>query len=260
MRAAYCNWLSKQAGIPRDEWCYVPNDKGQYAQGMRVVPDFVKRSGYRLPTALEWEYACRAGSVTRWSFGEAEDLLPKYAWGQSNSWSRLHPVGTLRPNDLGLFDMYGNAWEWCQDAEDSAAATGPAAPDGVVTDAVPRVARGGAFGHGTLTMQSSNDIAIQPSQRGGDLGFRTGPDIPVKCLATQVQSYMLDRFRSGRARIRSGPRGCRKWCNAVIVSSRSCSRSTRSSFWPSGPTRRSRRAQARDDSRTPSSASNAGRS
>jgi formylglycine-generating enzyme required for sulfatase activity len=170
--AAYCNWLSARAGIPSDEWGYSPNEKGQYAPGMRIAPDFVRRSGYRLPTVLEWEYACRAGSVTRWSFGEAEDLLPKYAWGQVNSLSRLHPVGTLRPNDLGLFDMYGNAWEWCQDREETAAADRPASPDGVVTDGGHRLARGGAFGHGTLSMQSSNDVPIRPSERGGDLGFR----------------------------------------------------------------------------------------
>jgi formylglycine-generating enzyme required for sulfatase activity len=139
---------------------------------MRIASDFVRRSGYRLPTVLEWEYACRAGSVTRWSFGEAEDLLPKYGWGQINSLSRLHPVGTLRPNDLGLFDMYGNAWEWCQDREATAGADRPAAPDGVVTDVDHRLARGGAFGHGTLSMQSSNDVSIRPSERGGDLGFR----------------------------------------------------------------------------------------
>jgi formylglycine-generating enzyme required for sulfatase activity len=97
----------------------------------------------------------------------------------SNSWSRLHPVGTLRPNDLGLFDMYGNAWEWCQDRDAGAvAASGPAAQDGVVTDSVHRLARGGAFGHGTLTTQSSSDIDLQPNQRGGDLGFRTARTFP----------------------------------------------------------------------------------
>jgi eukaryotic-like serine/threonine-protein kinase len=176
--AAYCNWLSEQDGIPRAQWCYLTNEYGKYAEGMRVAPDFLIRSGYRLPTALEWEYACRAGSVTRWSIGEAEDLLTKYAWCVSNAWSRLHPVATLRPNDFGLFDMLGNAWEWCDDGADSAGADGPAALTGVVTNARRRVARGGAFGHGPLSVQSANDVAMQPTEQGGDVSFRPVRTVP----------------------------------------------------------------------------------
>ena len=73
------------------------------------------RTGYRLSTGAEWEFACRAGSVTPWSMGEGEDLLPRYAWFNENSAGRLHPVGSLRPNDLGLFDLHGNTWKLCQD-------------------------------------------------------------------------------------------------------------------------------------------------
>src|SRR5262249_43638075 len=99
--AAYCNWLSEQDGIPKEQWCYLPNEGGSYAAGMKVAADSLSRTGYRLPTAHEWELACRAGSISRWSLGEVEDLLTKYAWCVSNSWSRLHPVGSLRPNDFG---------------------------------------------------------------------------------------------------------------------------------------------------------------
>jgi formylglycine-generating enzyme required for sulfatase activity len=111
---AYCNWLSAQEGIPKDQWCYLPNDKGQYAEGNKVPPDFLRRTGYRLPTGEEWEYACQAGSRTQWSMGWAQDLLPRYAWFALNSLGRMHPVGSLRPNDWGLFDMHGNGFEWCQ--------------------------------------------------------------------------------------------------------------------------------------------------
>src|SRR5262249_45059949 len=114
--AAYCNWLSKEEGIPEDQWCYLRNDSEKYEKGMTVRPNYLSLRGYRLPTEAEWEYTCRAGAVTARFYGETDELLPKYAWYAKNSRDRwLRPVGTLKPNDLGLFDMHGNDYEWCQD-------------------------------------------------------------------------------------------------------------------------------------------------
>jgi formylglycine-generating enzyme required for sulfatase activity len=82
---------------------------------MKLAPDYLQRSGYRLPTEKEWEYACRAGAVTSRYYGESVNLLRKYAWYMENSGYRSWNVATLKPNDWGLFDMHGNVWNWCQD-------------------------------------------------------------------------------------------------------------------------------------------------
>ncbi len=107
--ARYCNWLSKVEGIPRDQWCY----PDPVAERVRPFPDYLRRKGYRLPTDAEWELACRAGTDSACYFGASTHLLPRYAIFHENSRGRPWPVGQKRPNDLGLFDMHGNSWQWC---------------------------------------------------------------------------------------------------------------------------------------------------
>jgi formylglycine-generating enzyme required for sulfatase activity len=111
--AGYCNWLSDREGIPRDQWCYETNARGQVT---KLKENYLSLTGYRLPTEAEWEYACRAGAVTSRSYGETEELLDRYAWYLTNAHERTWPVGSKKPNDLGLFDLHGNVYTWCQES------------------------------------------------------------------------------------------------------------------------------------------------
>ncbi|MGB2614611.1 MAG: SUMF1/EgtB/PvdO family nonheme iron enzyme [Phycisphaerae bacterium] len=147
--------------------------------------------GLRLPTESEWEYACRAGTQTRFSFGDADSALGDYAWYGSNSGKGApHPVGQKRPNAWGLYDMHGNVWEWCADwyVKDY--------PGGAVTDptgpaAVPgppelsrRVMRGGSCSDWRLpkdtlpgVCRSANRSDHGPRFRFIYLGFRVAVDL-----------------------------------------------------------------------------------
>jgi formylglycine-generating enzyme required for sulfatase activity/tRNA A-37 threonylcarbamoyl transferase component Bud32 len=110
--AAYCNWLSDQEGIPQEQWCYETNRRGEVT---KLKANYLSLTGYRLPTEAEWEYACRAGAMTSRSYGETAELLDKYGWYFDNADERTWPVGRKKPNDLGLFDMHGNVYAWCQE-------------------------------------------------------------------------------------------------------------------------------------------------
>ncbi|MEP7342803.1 MAG: SUMF1/EgtB/PvdO family nonheme iron enzyme [Acidobacteriota bacterium] len=95
----------------------LPVENVPWDDAVKFCEKLSKQTGrnYRLPTEAEWEYACRAGSTTKYCFGDDDALLKDYAWYKVNSGNKTHPVGEKKPNDWGLHDMHGNVWEWCQD-------------------------------------------------------------------------------------------------------------------------------------------------
>jgi formylglycine-generating enzyme required for sulfatase activity len=133
---------------------------------------------YRLPTEAEWEYACRAGTTTPFSFGKA-GKAEEYAWLEDNSGNGPHPVGTRRPNVWGLFDMQGNVMEWCQDWYDEnyynqSPRQDPQGP----TNGSDRVARGASWIEDSVCCRSANRHRAGPSNSSVILGFRVVCVVP----------------------------------------------------------------------------------
>jgi formylglycine-generating enzyme required for sulfatase activity/tRNA A-37 threonylcarbamoyl transferase component Bud32 len=170
--AKYCRWLSEREQIPESEMCYPPIE--QIKAGMTLPANYLDRTGYRLPTEAEWEYACRSGSTTVRFFGLSLELLPKYAWYVKNSNERAWPVGTLMPNDFGLFDVYGNVVEWCQDimADDYDQSPGKNDLDRIVDVSHERVQKGGAFSQIGAGTRSASRSWTMPDIKSSRTGFR----------------------------------------------------------------------------------------
>jgi serine/threonine protein kinase/formylglycine-generating enzyme required for sulfatase activity/tetratricopeptide (TPR) repeat protein len=171
--AAYCNLLSEMEGLPKTEWCYE-----EVAGVLRPAPDYLKRKGYRLPTEAEWEYACRAGSSTSRYYGETEELLEKYALCAKNQIDHSMPVGSLKPNDWGLFDMLGNGLEWTQDELYNYYPVNLFREDKLSEDRehreprLDRILRGGSFATAPFGARSAARFNSPPMLQGHSFGFR----------------------------------------------------------------------------------------
>jgi formylglycine-generating enzyme required for sulfatase activity len=161
---------NENADLPVDNVSW--DDVVEFCKKLSDLPE-EKKAGrmYRLPTEAEWEYACRAGSKTAYSFDDEEGLLPEYGWFSRNSSRRTHTVGLLEPNAWGLHDMHGNVWEWCSDWYEEY-------PKGAVSDPTgpkegsDRVIRGGSWDYEAAHCRSANRNGRDPSFRFDYYGFR----------------------------------------------------------------------------------------
>jgi formylglycine-generating enzyme required for sulfatase activity len=134
------------------------------------------RRGVRLPTEAEWEYACRAGTTTRFSFGDGEGALREYAWHHKNSGGQTHPVGQKKPNAWGLHDVHGNVWEWVADWYDAgyyakSPRENPTGPDSGARR-FRRLLRGGGWDDDSYLCRSAIRPHEPASHRTNTRGFR----------------------------------------------------------------------------------------
>jgi formylglycine-generating enzyme required for sulfatase activity len=157
----YCNRRSVKEGLTP---CY-------RGSGNSISCDW-SANGYRLPTEAEWEYAAKGGNKNFLTYLYAgSNNVGAVGWYDGNSGGATHPVGTKAANDLGIYDLSGNVWEWCWDwygNYGSGAQTDPAGP----SSGSYRVYRGGSWGNSARHLRSSVRAYIAPSHRGSSIGFR----------------------------------------------------------------------------------------
>ena len=134
---------------------------------------------YRLPTEAEWEYACRAGSTTKWYFGDDEKELDKYAWYHQNSDNKTHPVGEKLPNQWGLCEMHGNVLEWCfDDYVDNYENTPRDGSENIEEKKEYKSLRGGSWSYDASVTRSAFRLRVDPTFRFNDVGFRLLRTLP----------------------------------------------------------------------------------
>lgn len=143
----------KQNPVEMVNW----NDAVAFCRKLSALPE-EKKAGhvYRLPTEAEWDYACRAGTTTDYSFGDDESKLGEFAWYEENGGNSTHPVGQKKPNPWGLYDMHGNVHEWVSDSD----------------DVHNRLYRSGSWFLTARSARSAYCGGLDPSSRFDDLGFR----------------------------------------------------------------------------------------
>ncbi len=179
--------------VTQREWKEVRGSNPSYIKGDELpveqvswidVQEFIKKlnekegtNKYRLPSEAEWEYAARAGTSTRYSFGDDELKLGEYAWYDCNSGGETHEVGQKKPNPWGLYDMHGNVWEWVQDSLHSDYNGAPTDSSAWELGGTDRVFRGGSWRGDARGCRSANRGNVVHGGRSQRLGFRLVRDV-----------------------------------------------------------------------------------
>ncbi len=165
--------VTNPSGSPVEERYPVQNIN--WDQSVEFCQELSQRKGknYRLPSEAEREYACRAGTQTKYYFGDDQNQLGDHGWYFTNSNYDTHPVGEKNPNTFGLYDMYGNIWEWCSDRWHANYANAPT--DGSIWNGGKprhRVIRGGSWGNDAISCCSAIRESYLAVHREDYIGFR----------------------------------------------------------------------------------------
>jgi hypothetical protein len=159
-------WCGKYL-VTQEQWYGVMGSNPSYFEGDKLPVEeisweecqkFCEKTGYQLLSDAQWEYACRAGTTTRYCFGDDETKLGDYAWYSKNSRGKTHPVGNKKANAFELYDMHGNVLEWCEDIDPNFS--------------LDRVCCGGSWRGSAVRCRSEDRIRGDPSIRRNALGFR----------------------------------------------------------------------------------------
>jgi formylglycine-generating enzyme required for sulfatase activity len=173
-------WKGPRNSVEMIDWHEAVDFTKKVTTALRQQKLLAQDEGIRLPSEAEWEYACRAGTTTAYSFGNDVAALTEYAWFDKNSKGHDPPVGKKKPNAWGLYDMHGYVWEWCADTwhadyegapDDGSARTAP--------DAKERVLRGGAFNSSADTARCAFRHHRPVETRSDAIGFR--------CVRAKIQ-------------------------------------------------------------------------
>lgn len=154
--------------------CPVENVSWLQVQGFIKKLNALTNKNYRLPTEAEWEYAARSGgNKDQWAGVSVLADLKDYAWYEDNSEAKTHPVGEKKPNALGIYDMTGNVWEWCQDihGDDYYKNSPKENPTGPVKG-MHRATRGGSFSSAAWNLRAADRGMVLQSHHNNALGFR----------------------------------------------------------------------------------------